>query len=434
MQNNKTAIVWFTNNLRVIDNESLHLATHNYERVIAVYCCNPLHFTTTKFGFQKTGKFRAKFLLETINNLYKILTELKIPLLVNQAYPHQIMSDICTTYKADALFYQKEFTKEETDEIELVKQSLPKSVQVFEQYEQFLFHPEDIPFTVDEIPRVFTAFRKKVEKYAKIRPEYHPKKKDETNLVDISTEIPTLSKLGFKNFEPHYKTAFPFLGGETEALKRIEDYFFTSKKLAFYKQTRNGLIGTDYSSKLSSWLANGSISAKTIYYKVKAFEQEFGSNRSTYWLVFELIWRDFFKYIALKHQNKLFTINGILEKEYEWKSNEVAIQKWINGETHEPFVNANMIELKETGWMSNRGRQNVASYFVKELQLDWRIGAEYFESMLIDYDVHSNYGNWQYVAGVGNDPRDRKFNVQLQAQRYDTNHKFRDLWLQKTLF
>ena len=93
-----------------------------------------------------------------------------------------------------------------------------------------------------------------------------------------------------------------------------------------------------------------------------------------------------------------------------------------------------MIELKETGWMSNRGRQNVASYFSKNLKLDWRIGAAYFEAMLLDYDVHSNYGNWMYVSGVGNDPRDRTFNIQLQASRYDKNSKFQKLWLSTTLF
>ena len=93
-----------------------------------------------------------------------------------------------------------------------------------------------------------------------------------------------------------------------------------------------------------------------------------------------------------------------------------------------------MLELKRTGWMSNRGRQNVASFFTKELLLDWRIGAAYFESMLIDYDVHSNYGNWQYVAGVGNDPRNRKFNIQLQADRYDSHGKYRRAWLEPTLF
>ena len=164
---------------------------------------------------------------------------------------------------------------------------------------------------------------------------------------------------------------------------------------------------------------------------MKEYEKAHGENESTYWLIFELIWRDFFKYVSLKHHNAIFKKDGILNVKYQWNTNETLIQQWIHGETDEPFVNANMIELKETGWMSNRGRQNVASYFAKELQLDWRIGAAYFESMLIDYDVHSNYGNWMYVAGVGNDPRDRKFNIQLQSEKYDTHREFRDLWLTK---
>ena len=135
----------------------------------------------------------------------------------------------------------------------------------------------------------------------------------------------------------------------------------------------------------------------------------------------------------MKHGNQIFKLEGILNKHYDWSNNQNLVSKWINGETQDDFVNANMIEIKETGWMSNRGRQNVASYFAKDLELDWRIGAAYFESMLIDYDVHSNYGNWMYV-GVGNDPRDRKFNTQLQAERYDANGRFRRLWLQASLF
>ena len=181
-------------------------------------------------------------------------------------------------------------------------------------------------------------------------------------------------------------------------------------------------------------MANGSISARTIYWNVKNFEADYTKNDSTYWLIFELIWRDYFKYVSLKHQNNIFKIGGLLNRDYDWKTNDRTIQKWINGETRSAFVNANMIELKKTGWMSNRGRQNVASFFSKELLLDWRIGAAYFETMLIDYDVHSNYGNWMYVAGVGNDPRDRKFNVDLQAERYDSNGTYQQLWLQETLF
>jgi deoxyribodipyrimidine photo-lyase len=147
-----------------------------------------------------------------------------------------------------------------------------------------------------------------------------------------------------------------------------------------------------------------------------------------------LIWRDFFKYTALKYGNSIFKLGGILEKTYAWSTNQKFVQQWVNGETADDFVNANMIELKKTGWMSNRGRQNVASFFAKSQKLDWRIGAAYFESMLIDYDVHSNYGNWMYVSGVGNDPRDRVFNVDLQAERYDANKKYRNQWLQTKLF
>ena len=114
--------------------------------------------------------------------------------------------------------------------------------------------------------------------------------------------------------------------------------------------------------------------------------------------------------------------------------NTKAFNQWINGTTPEHFVNANMIELQKTGWMSNRGRQNVASYWAKEWEQDWRIGAAYFESMLIDYDMHSNYGNWMYNAGVGNDPRDRKFNIKRQAEMYDSDGKFQKMWLIPELF
>ncbi len=110
------------------------------------------------------------------------------------------------------------------------------------------------------------------------------------------------------------------------------------------------------------------------------------------------------------------------------------LHQWIEGRTPNDFVNANMLELAHTGWMSNRGRQNVASYWSRELQQDWRVGASYFESMLLDYDVHSNWGNWMYNSGVGNDPRDRKFSPDLQAARYDSGGHFRRLWLQPSLF
>ncbi|WP_179019111.1 DASH family cryptochrome [Winogradskyella forsetii] len=430
---NNINLVWFRNDLRTIDNRVLYEAQKNCDQIIAVYCFDPRQFAYDRFGFKKTEKYRAQFLIETVTDLKLQLNKLNIDLLINYALPEVIIPEICEHYNINKIYFQKEWTQEEVIVENDLKSKLA-NVEFHSFYNQFLYSPEDINFKIFETPQVFTVFRKKLEKHIDIRKELKISKCAEENRIENTTIIPTLKELGFEDFETHPSSAFNFKGGESEALNRLNDYFFTTKKLGFYKKTRNGLVGTNYSSKFSAWLANGSISARTIYWKVKQFEAEHYKNQSTYWLVFEIIWRDYFKYVSLKHGNQIFKIEGILNKNYNWSTDKVQIEKWIQGKTNSDFVNANMLEIKKTGWMSNRGRQNVASYFAKELQLDWRIGAAYFESLLVDYDVHSNYGNWMYVAGVGNDPRDRKFNVELQAARYDENGKFRKLWLQPTLF
>jgi deoxyribodipyrimidine photo-lyase len=429
----KYSIVWFRNDLRIADNAVLTKASEHADKVIGLYCFDPRHFDKNRFGFKKIEKYRTRFLIESIHNLKAQLDALNIDLLVYHDLPENVIPKICEANQITDIYLQKEWTQEEVDTENTVK-AQTTDVNWHHIYNQFLYHPEDINFDVSKTPQVFTVFRKKLEKYIDIREESPTTKLSQFNRIENNTSIPNLSDLSFVDFKSHPNSAFPFKGGETEAINRLNDYFFKTKKLGFYKKTRNGLAGVDYSSKFSPWLANGCISARTIYWKIKQFEKEHFKNQSTYWLIFELIWRDYFKYVSLKYGNQIFKLEGILQKDYEWSKNQNQLQKWINGETQSDFVNANMIELKETGWMSNRGRQNVASYFAKELELDWRIGASYFESLLLDYDVHSNYGNWMYVAGVGNDPRDRKFNVQLQAERYDASGKFRRIWLQPSLF
>ena len=430
----ETGLVWFRNNLRINDNCSLYRAIQSDKKIIAVYFFDPKQFSKDRFGFQKTEKFRAKFLHETVTNLQQNLKDLNITLLTYFEHPENKMRKLCEEFCTKTIYTQKEWTKEEVSTKKLIQQTLPERIDFIEDYDQFLFHPNSVTKNVSNIPDVFSVFRKKLEKTVKVEIEKKCTQLSASNLIVNPTKIPALIELGFKNFDIPIETAFPFIGGENEAIKRLENYFFETKKVAFYKKTRNGLIGKDYSTKFSPWLANGSLSARTIYWKIREFETKFGANQSTYWVIFELIWRDYFKYISLKYDSKIFSIGGILERDYQWNSDAKIIEKWINGETKDDFVNANMLELKETGWMSNRGRQNVASYFAKELLQDWRIGAAYFESMLLDFDVHSNYGNWMYVAGVGNDPRDRKFNTRFQAERYDPNHQYRKLWLEKTLF
>ncbi len=424
-------LVWFRNNLRVEDNTSLFEACKNKGKTVGIFCFDPRLFLETKYGFKKTEKFRAKFLWETINELKENLLKNNISLLVYFDKPENVFEKIIFEYKISTIFTQKEWTSEEVNVNNNLKNQL-QNVNFIETFDQFLFHPDDIPYkNIKELPQVFTVFRKECEKKVEVRKTISIEPKSKENLIGNKTSIPTLEDLGFDDFEIHKNSAFPFNGGEHQALKRIENYFFETHKLSQYKQTRNGLIGNDYSSKLSAWLANGSISARTIYWKVKQYEKEIEANEDTYWLIFELIWRDYFKYISLKFGNKIFQIDGILNHKYDWTFNQKAFNQWVAGNTNEPFVNANMIELAKTGFMSNRGRQNVASFWAKEWQQDWRIAAAYFESMLIDYDVHSNYGNWIYNAGVGNDPRDRKFNIKRQAEMYDGKGEYQDLWNKK---
>ena len=426
------SLIWFRNDLRINDHPGINSALSISGKVIGFYCFNSSMFKMTNLGFPKIDKFRAKFLLETIENLKEDLKKINVTLIIKIGDPVEELTKIISQQKIKNIFFQKEWTQEEVDEEDQLKSKCnDKNFKSF--YSQFLYDPDDLD--INNISNVFTNFRKHCEKKIEVRnltdsvTKLNPK-----NLIIEDYNVPTLDDLGLNDFDVDSRSAFKFKGGSDSAKERVDYYLWKSNKISYYKKTRNGLIGLDYSSKFSAWLSNGSISPIEIFWQIKDYEKNILKNQSTYWLIFELIWRDYFKYISMKYGNKIFKIGGILEKDYHWSRDKEIFNKWINGLTDEPFVNANMVELSSTGWMSNRGRQNVASYLSKELKIDWRWGARYFESMLIDYDVHSNYGNWMYVSGVGNDPRDRKFNIKFQAERYDPLNKYQNIWLQKRLF
>ena len=428
------SLVWFRNDLRFSDHTGLAKACQNSKRLFGIYCFDPKLFINNKLGFPKMNVYRAAFILESIKELKAELLKRNISLIVKIGEPNKVISEFIKDYKINSIYYQNEWTDEEISEEKALLNNISTDVEVQKYSDQFLYHPDDVDQSF--VSDVFTTFRKYCEKNLVVRDIVEPSFSfSKENLINENqNNLPTFEDLGLNDFEMDSRTAFPFTGGCLSAKDRLNYYLWESKKVNFYKKTRNGLLGKDYSSKFSAWLANGSISSREIYWQIKNYEKDIMKNQSTYWMIFELIWRDFFKFISLKYGNKIFKIGGILDKDYTWSRDEDQFQNWIDGKTNEPFVNANMIELKSTGWMSNRGRQNVASFLSKELLIDWRWGASYFESMLIDYDVHSNYGNWMYVSGVGNDPRDRKFNIKFQADRYDPNNKFQNLWLQGKLF
>lgn len=420
-------IHWFRNDLRLHDN----LAFQDLDEGIAllpVYILDPALFKDRKLGFSLMGAHRMRFLLESLDDLRASLQKLDSDLLILEGSHAEVLGRLNVQFDVVKVTAQKEHSLYEENEEKAVSKIFGNKLKLHEGLS--LYHPQDIPFSIDQIPYVFTEFRKRCEKYGKLRePLASPQWLPDLPFEVEGWSFPELADYFPKAQKPS-QTAIPFKGGETAALKRLDEYFFQSRNLAKYKETRNGLIGKDYSSKFSIWLANGSISPRKIYAEIKRFEREVKKNSSTYWLYFELMWRDFFRFTAMRYGRQFFYKTGITKTSVRYRNRMADFENWCNGTTGEPFVDANMRELKETGFMSNRGRQNVASYLTKDLSVDWRWGAYWFQHQLIDFDVCSNWGNWLYVAGVGNDPRkDRYFNVQKQADRYDGEGKYQDMWL-----
>jgi len=292
---------------------------------------------------------------------------------------------------------------------------------------------DDLPFVADALPDVFSTFRNMVERASLAPRPPLPEPLRFPPLPDISRyPIPKYQRPVIQGAKPDARSSFPyhlpeFSGGETVAATHLARYL--SRKLPHtYKDTRNGLSGMDYSSKLAPWLATGAISARTIYAELKQFEAEHGANDGTYWLWFELLWRDYFRLLHLKFGRQLYLAKGLGDNRMP-THDTLAFYYWCQGETGQPLVDAGMRELAATGYLSNRLRQIVASYLIHDLACDWRAGAAWFESQLIDYDVYSNQGNWLYIAGRGTDPRGgRRFNPIKQAHDYDPDGAYQALW------
>jgi len=432
-------LVWFRNDLRVHDHEPLTRALRAGAHVIPLYCVDPRHFGETSFGFPKTGAYRANFLLDALADLRASLRSLGSDLVVRQGKPEEIISSLAKELNVQAVYCHHEVTFEERCVEDAVAEALePLDIDIKTFWGATLYHPDDLPFDITQIPEVFTQFRKAVEKRASINPAF-PTPNHIRSLPDVavgeiptleSLDIPTLESLGTQAPEPDERGVLRFVGGESAGKSRLQTYFWKNDCLRRYKHTRNEMLGAGYSSKFSPWLAHGCLSPRYIYEEVQRYEDERVSNQSTYWLVFELLWRDYFRFICAKHGERVFYPSGLLRLPISWKQDWDRFEQWRLGDTGFPLVDANMRELLLTGFMSNRGRQNVASFLTKNLGIDWRMGAEWFESQLLDYDVCSNYGNWNYTAGVGNDSRGfRYFNIPKQAKDYDPKGDYVKHWL-----
>lgn len=428
----KRALVWFKTDLRLHDNEVLTQALMHADEIIPVYCLDESLYGITSFGFQKTGAFRFTFLWESLLDLHQQLQNKGSSLIVVKGKPERVIPELARQWEVTKVYTKKEVAHEERLSMERVEKELWKSLCPLETFStSTLYHALDLPYALKDIPDVFTTFRKKTEKESEVRPVFATPERIPSPVLEQS--FPRAEEMGIRLKKTDQRAVYVFKGGESAGLERLNDYLYGSHAINTYKETRNGMLEPNDSSRLSPWLSMGCLSPRQIYHAIKKYEDEFGANDSTYWLIFELIWRDYFRFMMKKHHNRYFMQSGLRADTVLNGHREEEFRKWVEAKTGNDFIDANMLELKLTGYMSNRGRQNVASYLCHDLKGDWRYGAAYFEQQLIDYDVCSNWGNWAYLAGVGNDPRGvRQFNTQKQADEYDKHGTYRQRWLVNT--
>ena len=229
------------------------------------------------------------------------------------------------------------------------------------------------------------------------------------------------------------RSAFPFKGDEPTALARLQHYLFESDGLRHYKASRNGLVGTEFSSKFSPFLAIGSLSVRRIWHELLRYQALHGTDEGSEWMKQELLWREFFLWSEQHHGAAFHAPGGIQNRRPDWVADRELFARWTRADSGHPLIDAQLRELLATGYLSNRGRQWVASHFVNELQLPWIWGARFFEWRLIDAHPALNTGNWAYLAGVGSDPRSfggrpRHFDLERQVRRYDPQETHRRRW------
>ncbi|KAA8493826.1 Cryptochrome DASH, chloroplastic/mitochondrial [Porphyridium purpureum] len=450
VETRRYVIAWFRADLRVRDNPVLLAAIRAGKgHVLPVYCFDPRSFgLTDQAKFPKCAAPRAQFLRECVEDLRNSLRALGSDLIVRHGRPEAVLSELAEQCGCSQVFGSKEVARDETR----VEEKLNASLAALENPPELtlrwgastMFHPDDLPDGVAQLPNAFVRFRRVLERQPPVpmRSPLLPPAKGALQPLPEGVDcgaIPSMDELlkesipaeAERCFQLDARAALPFRGGETAALARVHYYLWESDRIFKFNYTRRGLRGADYSSKFSAWLAHGCVSARDIGHEIKRYERTRKANLSTQRLVHELMVRDHFRFLAMRVGDALFRLGGPRGRlDFEWKHDRAAFEAWCTGATGYPLVDASMRELHRTGFMSDRGRRSVASFLIKELRIDWRWGAEWFESRLLDYDVHSNYGNWTSAAGLGVDPREElRLNVVKQGRAFDRYGLYAKLWL-----
>ncbi|TQW01019.1 hypothetical protein V2A60_002036 [Cordyceps javanica] len=499
--------------LRISDNPVFHRLTstpdHGFTHLLPVVILPPDQIETSGFlspgqtspfppaksrvgKFWRCGPHRAKFLAEAVWDLKDTLVSRQSGLIVRIGTPADVIRSIIQHLQSSgnaavsAVWITDDVPVEEKqhqDEISAVCDSENVEFTLIPD-EKYYIDDRDLDIPTQDLPDVFTTYRKSQEplrdkpravysNFSSPLPPFPPESliPPQSKPFQVPDNLDTFQKCLAKPLDLDLPnppvdlhgavSAHPFLGGEQSAMDRLQ-HLIKSGAISSYSDTRNGLLGTDFSTKLSGFLCLGCLTARQVHSELVKFEDGTderyqdaagygqGENSGTKAVRLELLWRDYMRLCTKKFGAKLFGASGFRQVDgysKKWRTASTAtaspdqdpppqkvsemIERFLQGNTGMGLIDASQRELFLTGYTSNRARQNVASFFAKHLDIDWRYGAEWYECMLVDYDASSNWANWQYVAGVGNDPRGdaRIFNPVKQAFDYDKQGEYVRTWI-----
>jgi deoxyribodipyrimidine photo-lyase len=435
-----TVLYWLRNDLRLHDNEALAALPAGTTALLPVYCFDPVALGPDAYlGLPRTGPHRLAFLLESLADLQQRYAALGSGIHFAVGRPEDVLPALARQLGAQAVHASTEHTTEEEEAENALVDALGPQIPLRCFETLTLLHPADLPIPLRNLPFSFSKFRFDVASKTTVLPPlpaprqlpplpagFAPAPLPNADLIAVQLGQPSLVRIS-----PDRRSALPALGGgETAGLARLHDYAVARHLIGRYDDTRNQLLGEAFSTKFSPWLANGSLSARQIWAAIDAYDATHGAHsKGAMQLRLELLWRDYFRLLAQKAGPDFFRWRGLRDQiPKPTRPDKSVFEDWAAGRTGNAFVDANMRELAATGFMSNRGRQNVASYLIHDLHQDWRWGAAWFEHQLIDHDAASNWGNWKYIAGTGTDVRDTAFDVAQQARRYDPQGRYVRTW------
>ena len=399
----KVNIIWFRRDLRLYDNAALHHALNSGNPVLPLFIFDRIILDELE---DKSDR-RVHFIFQCLEEMQKQLESLHSTFVIKNDNPLDAWKELVKKYEIEKVFVNRDYEPyaiKRDREIERFLKAKGISFHTFK--DQVIFEKDEILKNDSSPYTIFTPYSNKWKsKLTDLSLKSYPVKKYFSNFLKINSKpMPSLNELGFK------KTAavFPRKSVSKSMLKN-------------YSKARNfpAINGT---SHLSVHLRFGTISIRELARQALK-ENDFFLN--------ELIWREFFMMILWHFPH---VVNHSFRKEFDsikWRNNEREYQLWCEGRTGFPMVDAGMRELNQTGFMHNRVRMIVASFLVKDLLIDWRWGEAYFAKKLLDYELSSNNGNWQWAAGTGCDaaPYFRIFNPAEQTKKFDPDLKYIMHWV-----